>query len=67
MHELRCQGKLHGVIIAPNTIEVKCGSKFCGAGPGVVVLHRFDSVTGTLLETDTFRDLSGSSKKGARK
>lgn len=65
MHELRCQGKLHGIAIEPGIIEVKCNSKFCGAKPGIVVLHRFDSMTGILLETDAFRDPSRSNMKGA--
>jgi hypothetical protein len=38
-------------------IEVKCGSKSCGAGPGVVVLHRFDSTTGEVLGTTRYRTL----------
>jgi hypothetical protein len=52
MKELRCAGnKLHGIIVdedrpAAGTLEVRCGSQFCGAGSGHVVLHRFDLGTG---------------------
>lgn len=55
MTELRCNGKLHGILTA-NTVEVKCGSKFCGAGNGVVVLHYFDAESGALLDTKFFKD-----------
>lgn len=54
--ELRCPHKLHGVIVKPGLIEVKCDSKFCGHEPGVVVLHRFDVETGDLVETRTFKN-----------
>jgi hypothetical protein len=39
-------------------IEVKCRSKFCGAEPGVVVLHRFDAKTGEVLGTSRYRTLA---------
>lgn len=54
--ELRCPHKLHGMLIAEGVLEVKCDSKFCGHGPGVVVLHRFDVKTGELLETKSFKN-----------
>lgn len=42
--ELRCQAKLHGLVIGPlgqdTIIEVACTSRFCGAEKGVVVRHR---------------------------
>lgn len=44
--ELRCATKLHGVLPEPHTLEVSCGSKFCGKAPGVVVIHRFNLLTG---------------------
>lgn len=53
--ELRCNGKMHG-ILDEHVVEVKCGSKHCGAGPGVVVLHRFNTESGALLETQRFKD-----------
>lgn len=55
MTELRCNGKLHGILTG-RTVEVKCGSKWCGAGPGVVVLHLFDAESGALLDTKLFKD-----------
>jgi hypothetical protein len=61
MPELRCGSKLHGIGIDASTIEVKCSSSFCGAAPGVTVLHRFNINTGELLDTDVFRDIP---KKG---
>jgi hypothetical protein len=54
--DLRCESKKHGELPEPGVIEVKCDSRFCGAQRGVVVLHRFDALTGELLETKRFRD-----------
>lgn len=53
--ELRCAAKLHG-ILEGEFVEIKCGSKFCGAKPGVVVLHRFNLHTGALVETRKYQD-----------
>jgi len=53
--ELRCQKKLHG-ILNDGVLEVKCSSRFCGARPGIVVIHRFDPITGETLETKKFSD-----------
>lgn len=53
--DLRCSSKKHAVLNT-DTIEVKCDSKFCGAGRGVVVLHTFDKATGVCLDTRRFRD-----------
>jgi|GEM_PF-3398392 len=55
MAELRCRTKLHGVL-TDGVLEVKCASRFCGHGPGVVVLHRFDADTGELVNTVQFKD-----------
>jgi hypothetical protein len=54
--ELRCPHKLHGMMVKEGVLEVKCDSRFCGHGPGVVVLHRFDVTTGELLETKSFKN-----------
>lgn len=54
--DLRCDAKKFGELTECGKLEVKCPSKFCGAAPGVVVLHRFDPLTGELLETKRFRD-----------
>lgn len=54
--ELRCPNKiLHGVL-GPGWIEQKCRSARCGAKPGVVVIHRFDTASGDLLETKLYKD-----------
>jgi hypothetical protein len=45
------------VLIGQVEIEVKCRSKRCGAEPGVLVLHRFDSSTGQYLGTKRYREL----------
>lgn len=56
MHELRCGNKKFGELTDEGAIEVKCQSKFCGAAPGIIVLHRFSPMTGELLKTSRFRD-----------
>jgi len=65
--ELRCKGnKLHGLIVsqyADGVIEVRCGSKFCGKEPGVIVLHRFDLSSGE-METRRYLDPAKHSKDG---
>jgi len=45
---------MFGILIG-NCIEVKCRSESCGAGPGVVVLHRFHATTGEVLGTTRYR------------
>jgi hypothetical protein len=55
--DLRCEGgKKFGELLEPHTVEFKCRSPRCGHQPGVVVLHRFDAVTGVLLETTSYRE-----------
>ena len=54
--ELRCPSKKHGELLEPSIIEVKCGSRFCGAQDGAVVLHQFDAITGELIKTTIFKD-----------
>lgn len=53
--EMRCENRLHG-ILKDGILEIKCRSKFCGAEPGVAVLHRFDMESGALLDTKLFKD-----------
>jgi hypothetical protein len=53
--ELRCPSKKHGELSA-SVVEIKCSSRFCGAGQGVVVIHRFDASTAELVETLKFKD-----------
>lgn len=54
--DLRCDNKKFGELTDDGYIEVKCPSKFCGAASGIVVLHRFDPLTGELITTKRFRD-----------
>ena len=53
--DLHCGKKLHGRLIANGLIEVACDSRWCGKTPGNVVLHRFDPMTGELVETRRFK------------
>lgn len=54
--DLRCGNSiLFGVVDGP-VLEVKCRSSRCGAGPGVVVLHRFSLPTGDLIDTQTYKN-----------
>jgi hypothetical protein len=57
--DLRCESKKHAEIFEEpmhkGLLEVKCDSRFCGAGPGRVVLHRFDLETGFLVNTRRFK------------
>lgn len=56
MQELRCDnGILFGNLVN-GLIEVKCRSSRCGHERGVVVIHRFDAQTGTLVGTQQFKD-----------
>ena len=56
MTDLRCgSNKLHG-ILNDGVIEIKCSSRFCGAGRDVAVIHRFSSRTGELIATRRFKD-----------
>lgn len=58
MIDLRCpSGSLYGKI-EQDLLEVKCKNSRCGARVGVVVLHKFDVLTGTLIETKMYRDPS---------
>jgi hypothetical protein len=55
--DLRCEsGILFGRLVDDGYLEVKCRSHRCGAGPGVVVLHRFDPLNGELIGTYRYRD-----------
>lgn len=53
--EMRCSGTMHAKINDLG-IEIKCKRRTCGARPGVVVLHTFDSETGHLLKTERYAD-----------
>jgi hypothetical protein len=53
--ELRCPSRLHGILME-GRLEVKCHSRRCGAGHGVIVLHYFDPLTSELMETRRFQE-----------
>lgn len=55
MTDLRCPSKKHGEL-QDDVLEVKCGSRFCGATDGAVVIHQFDAGSGELLGTLVFKD-----------
>lgn len=56
--EIRCAYKKHGEVFEPafGILEVKCTSRFCGAGNGTIVLHRFDLTTSFLIETLAYKN-----------
>lgn len=53
--DLRCGSKKHAEI-DDGVVRVKCSSRFCGARPGVVVIHHFDALTGEPIKTRVYRD-----------
>lgn len=58
--DLRCPNKKHGVVLVPSSnedavVEIQCRSRWCGAVSGVIVLHRFSTASGVLLETKQYR------------
>lgn len=53
--DLRCSNKKHGEI-NDAIIEIKCQSRFCTGGPGIVVIHRWDAVTGEPLKDQRFKE-----------
>lgn len=56
MNDLRCESKKHGVVTDDGLLEIKCDSRFCGAGKGKVVLHLFHPETGELVRTIQFKN-----------
>lgn len=54
MEEIRCDHKKHGELI-DGVLEIKCSSRFCMAGNGVVVIHRW-TLSGERLPDRRFRD-----------
>lgn len=57
MKEIRCpEGILFGLLPVEGVLEVKCRSNRCGAGSGVIVLHRFALPGGALIETRMYKD-----------
>jgi hypothetical protein len=60
--DMRCANKKHAVLTTPSTdegvVEFRCDSRWCGAGNGVIVLHRFSTVDGRLMDTHKYRPAS---------
>jgi hypothetical protein len=54
--DLRCDNLILFGVVDNDVLEVKCRSSRCGAGKGVVVLHRFDISTGKLLSTNRYKN-----------
>jgi len=54
--ELRCDMRLHGILTDDGLIEISCRSALCGHKDGVVVIHRFDCLTGEFKGTQMYRD-----------
>lgn len=63
-HQLRCDNKMHGIVVADGVIEFKCDSRFCGAAPGIIVLHRFDIASGKMIETHKYKNPNGGKRNG---
>ena len=55
MKELRCDNRLHGIMVRPGVFEVVCRNPLCGGGKGTAVLHQFDVKTGRLIETKMYK------------
>lgn len=55
MTNFRCPGnKLHAKLVQ-GRLEVRCDSRWCGKRPGIVVIHRFDIVSGEMVDTVRFK------------
>ena len=52
--EIRCEHKKHGEI-HEGILEIKCSSRYCGAGSGVVIIHRW-TLAGERLPDKRFAD-----------
>lgn len=64
--EMRCDHKLHGILISDGVLEVMCSSALCGKRPGVVVLHQFDVHDGRLIGTKKYKDTPKINKRNRR-
>lgn len=55
--DLRCPNKKQAEVVgeAWGIVETRCDSRFCGAGAGVAILHRFDLATGELVSTTAYK------------
>lgn len=54
--ELRCpQNQLLGVLV-DGRLEIRCRNLRCGYKPGVLVVHRFDPMSGSFIDTKKYQD-----------
>lgn len=61
--DVRCEHKKHAELI-DGVLYIKCSSRFCKHGSGVVVIHRWVAATGERLPDQRFRDpIPGNEKK----
>lgn len=63
--DLRCENGIKFGEINDGVLEVKCRSNRCGARQGIVVIHRYDCLTGRPLRTRRFKDPVPSHRKEA--
>lgn len=56
MNDFRCPNKLVGRAADDFTLEVKCDSRWCGASKTTVVMHYFDTRTGSLVDTKLYKE-----------
>jgi hypothetical protein len=61
--ELRCGKRLHGVLTDDGYLEISCRSALCGHRDGVVVIHKFDAITGELINTMQYKDASQAGRR----
>lgn len=58
--DLRCPHRKFGVLVVPSEgeglIEFSCPSRWCGKRAGVVVLHKFNTSTGLMVGTRSFKE-----------
>lgn len=65
--DLRCEsGKKHAELVEPGIVEFRCSDRYCGARKGVIVLHRFDAMTGEMIETIRYKNPERSNANAAR-
>lgn len=54
--EVRCNSRILGIFTADGLLEIKCPSRGCGAGKGVVVFHYVNIETGQVVSTKKYQD-----------
>lgn len=54
--EIRCPSRILGKLTSEGHLEIKCPSRACGAGNGVVVFHYIDLRINEVVKTMKFQD-----------